>query len=635
MTLGRFRGDRRGNVAILTALIAVVLFGSAGLAIDATRAWMLRSRLATSLDAAALTAARGYSAGMATGPTSDLGKQACAVFWANFGVSSTTNPCGTTNEGRGFLRAMSTNPAISVGAENVLTVTATARLDTTFMRLLGIDRVVTTTASAAIRTVTSLEIALALDVTASMYPVGNNDKIGALRTAATNFVTAIYGSQETRENTWVSITPYTTHVNIGTASYAQAMVTAASRAQFDGLYDSRGTAVSWLGCIEARWRQIGGSTYGDLTDVPPNSTDPNTMFRAWFYPTTLNNASTPESLYSRTVNGTTYYYPGDNDWRSYIPGNSAVNGRAINEWALNQNTTRPGAPQGGATQNPLDITGPHLGCLLEPRYVVLPLTAGRTTLINRINGLEAEPWQWHRYRTGTQSITHGGTVIHLGLQMAWLTISPRWTDLWGLPRTPNNRTLPLTADVAGQKVIVLMTDGNNEFYPNVRTWYSDSDRPDRGAPAGCEDNTTARTPRHPLVCNPFYRDSRDQKVFVYRTANDTGYGPYGRLSTGGLVNIGTGQTVNVLNFGTDGDNIQDDAVLALNDRLRRLCTNIKNGGVRIYTVGFAIGSNSTANDLLRDCANTPQDYFLASDAATLNAAFVEIANRVGRVRLVR
>lgn len=633
--MSRLLRDRRGNIAIIIGVGATALFGAAGVTIDATRMWMMRSRLVAALDAAAITTARAYTTGADTSWNSTLGRQACAVFWANFGAAgSTTNPCAAQNgTALGFLGARSGNPAIQVGANSTLTLTVDAHLNSTLSRILGASaQVDTIAAAAAIRTVSSLEIALALDVTASMYPDG---KIQGLRTAATNFINAIYGNQETREATYVSITPYTTHVNIGTAAYATAMVTADSRALYNNLYDSRGTAVNWLGCIEARYRRIGGATgpYGDLTDDPPNPADPSTMFRAWFYPTTLNGASPPQSQYSRTVNGRTYHYPGDNDWRSYIPNNSDVNARAINEWALNQNTSRPGAPQGGTTEVPRDISGPHLGCLYEPRYVVLPLTAGRTTLVNRIAGLEAEPWQWHRYMTGQKSITHGGTVIHSGLQMAWLTISPRWTDLWGLARTPTNRTLPLTADVAGQKVIVLMTDGNNEFYPNARIWNSDSSRPDRGAPAGCTDYPSPPEirPRRPLVCNP--RDLNNNQVL--RTATDTGYGPYGRLSSGGLVNIATGQTVNVANSGASGDAIQDDAVAALNDRLSRLCTAIKNSGVHIYTVGFAISSGSTANTLLRNCATTTQDYFLASNASALNAAFVEIANRVGRVRLVR
>lgn len=627
----RLRRDRRGNVAIVVAVGAVTLFGSAGLAIDAVRTWMVRSRLATSLDAAALTAARGYSPGMATGPTSDLAKQACAVFWANFGVSGTGNPCMAGGEGRGFLHARSDNPTIAVGANNVLTLNVNAFLDTTLSRVFGASNEMrAATASAAIRTVSSLEIALALDVTASMYP---DNKFAGLRTAAQNFITSLYGNQETRENTWVSITPYTTHVNIGTAAYTAAMVTPESRALYNNLYDSRGEPVSWLGCIEARYRRIGGSNgpYGDQTDDPPNASDPNTLFRAWYYPSSLNDSSPPQPRYSMLINGTTTYLPGDNDWRSYIPNNTAVSERAINEWALNQNTTRPGAPQGGTYQNPRDITGPHMGCLFESRYVVLPLTAERSTLLSRITNLEAEPWQWHRYMTRTASFTHGGTVIHLGLHTAWLTISPRWTDLWGLPRTTNNRTLPLIQENAGQKVIVLMTDGNNEFYPYARAWRpsgsSGEIRQGRGAPGSCEDTSSARPPRTPLACplnngNPRY------------PGTDTGYGPYGRLSSGGLVNA-SGQAVNVANFGSDGDNLQDAAVAALNTRLAALCTTIKNSGVHIYTVGFAISSGSTANTLLRNCATTTQDYFLASNAAALNAAFVEIANRVGRVRLVR
>ena len=307
--ISRLRRDRRGNVALMVGFGAMALFGVAGLTIDATRTWMMRSRLATALDAAALAAARIYD------PAKGLDEptqHACLVFWANFGARGTASPCATSgSEAQGFLGAIAGKPSITVGANNTLSLSVDARLGTTFSRIFRPDAEISTSApAAAIRTVSSLEIALALDVTASMYP---DNKMSSLRTAAQNFITSIYGSQETRENTWVSITPYTTHVNIGTASYATAMVT-------------------------------------------PNASNPNTLFRAWFYPTTLSNASPPQSLYSRTVGGTIYYYPGDNDWRSYVPNNSAVNERAINEWALNQNTSRPGAPQGGTTQAPPDIT---------------------------------------------------------------------------------------------------------------------------------------------------------------------------------------------------------------------------------------------------------------------------------------
>ncbi|MBR0642118.1 TadE/TadG family type IV pilus assembly protein [Plastoroseomonas hellenica] len=607
MTLGRFRGDRRGNVAILTALIAVALFGSAGLAIDATRAWMLRSRLATSLDAAAITAARGYSP---TANMTTLTSQACAVFWANFGVSSTTNPCGTTNEGRGFLRAMSTNPTISVGSDSVLTVTATARLDTTFMRLLGINQVGATAASAAIRTITSLEIALALDVTGSMY---ENDKIGALRTAAANFITTIYGSSEIRENTWVSVVPYTTHVNIGPMN--SAMVTSASLQQFTPngltLLDTRQQPVGWAGCVEARYQSTtnpvtGAATSGDLVDRPPTELP----YQAYFNPSTLNTPTTPGSnpisLYYRTLsNGSRVRQPGDNEWTTY----QVDPNRAINEWALNQGTPRVDAPPASPAEDARYLAGPNLGCLYESRYRILPLTAARSTILAKINGLLADPWYYQGYVLGNGSaVSYYGTIVHVGLHAAWTTISPRWSGFWGLPPTPNSRTLPLQADAAGQKVIVLMTDGENVMMGDLS----------RGAPGNCSD-TSAVSPRRPYGCSSSGTPS-------YPTTN-TAYSSYRRLTdwTTTMSPAVTGRTINSTSRAVD----------ELNDRLEALCANIKASGVRLYTVGFDLPEGSSNHTRLSTCANSAADYFAASSAAQLNAAFLEIANRVGRVRLVR
>ena len=48
------RLGRRGNIAMLVALLAVPLVGMVGIATDGARAWLLRSRMHTALDAAAL-----------------------------------------------------------------------------------------------------------------------------------------------------------------------------------------------------------------------------------------------------------------------------------------------------------------------------------------------------------------------------------------------------------------------------------------------------------------------------------------------------------------------------------------------------------------------------------------------------
>src|ERR1700693_261412 len=51
-------GDRRGVTAVFTAVILASLIAAIGLAVDGTRLVMVQSRLRTSVDAAALIAAR-------------------------------------------------------------------------------------------------------------------------------------------------------------------------------------------------------------------------------------------------------------------------------------------------------------------------------------------------------------------------------------------------------------------------------------------------------------------------------------------------------------------------------------------------------------------------------------------------
>jgi Flp pilus assembly protein TadG len=54
-----FRGDARGNVAVITALCAVPLFAAAGIAVDYSHAVLVRTAMQAEADAAALAAAAG------------------------------------------------------------------------------------------------------------------------------------------------------------------------------------------------------------------------------------------------------------------------------------------------------------------------------------------------------------------------------------------------------------------------------------------------------------------------------------------------------------------------------------------------------------------------------------------------
>src|SRR5699024_3648019 len=93
--------------------------------------------------------------------------------------------------------------------------------------------------------------------------------------------------------------------------------------------------------------------------------------------------------------------------------------------------------------------GPNLGCGTP----ITPLTASKATVKAGINAMR--PWR------------RGGTTGNLGLAWGWRTLSPSWRGLWGNPDLP----LDYHTDFM-EKVVVLLTDGNNEFYD-----LTDSDDP--------------------------------------------------------------------------------------------------------------------------------------------------------------
>ena len=87
-------------------------------------------------------------------------------------------------------------------------------------------------------------------------------------------------------------------------------------------------------------------------------------------------------------------------------------------------------------------------------------------------------------------VYRGGTIINLGLQAGWWTLSPNWQGLWGDPNMPLAYNTPYM-----KKVIVLMTDGNNEWYD----WTGRRARqtPPTAPPTGVPAWTATATPTSP------------------------------------------------------------------------------------------------------------------------------------------
>lgn len=182
--------DTRGAIAILFALMAPVMIGSAGMALDYAQAYLVQQRLAQAIDAAALAASASSS-----DPTEI--EQRVKDF---FDVNYPPEKLGATFE-----------PVVLVKGDEVI-VTGEAYYHTTFLRLLGIEELDVDAETVVQRQVQGIEVVLVMDNTGSM---ATRDRIGTLRTAATNFVNILFDRTSNPNYIRIGLVPYSTSVNVG------------------------------------------------------------------------------------------------------------------------------------------------------------------------------------------------------------------------------------------------------------------------------------------------------------------------------------------------------------------------------------------------------------------------------------
>lgn len=602
--------DRRGGIALLAALTLVPLIGFTGLAIDGARAWLVSSRLHTALDAAALAGARNINLTPAQRDAEIAG-----MFWANFSTGSTIRPDPQAPGHRlGLLGASAPTTLTTIERldANTLRIATRAELPTTFMRLFGFTSLTVGAEARARRADLGMEVAMVLDVTGSMgrnyapgarhdldFDTGQN--IHALRLAARDLVDSLYGAdangvpRETVPNLWVSVVPYTTAVNIGPQRAPWVDFAAIAPSTTDGrtTFGAAGLAAygpahptlrpdPWAGCVEARPRDRTAVEY----ERPVTATD---RFRPFFWPSTLRNDGTPrQDAQGRPV-------PGDNDWVPVVATLAARPAPLPADYEFRITEQWRAARENFAV-------GPNLGC---PPDEVLPLTAARSEVIARVGGL--------------RSANRGGTMANIGLQFGWFTLSPRWRTAWNL----NGGAIPPGQDTAlplnygapfMRKVLVLMTDGVNQWF----------DFP-QGAPGLCNDTSLGDAPASNLRTLPSVPAANRNNAPVFRlhpcppdfaSDGNADYTGYGRLSDGRLGTTSNGA-----------------ANTELNNRMLELCTFIKDSGVTIYTVTFAL-TNTATQDLFRSCASAPENYFNSPTRDDLRAAFQTIGSQLANLRLM-
>lgn len=530
--------SRRGSVAIMAALLAIPLIAMVGASTDLARVWLVRSRLQMSVDAGVLVAAKILTTQGQTAPTTD----ATNLFWANWGAPNATTA--------GYMSTLATIPQITNNAGGVagaVQMTSTATVQPTLLNVIGLGPITVNASSTAQAAAYGMELSLVLDNTGSMagWP------IQSVISSANQLLSIVYGGSDTQPHLWVSVVPFAAAVNIGNTHTGWLVAGSLNQAAFS---PSR-----WMGCTMARTVVTGATSGDDFNDTPPGA---GHYLWPFLYASTYHMYPTPAGIQYTTGSGKnkqtlTYWYPGDNDWQTST-------WRATNNEPDSDNTS----------------VGPNLDC---PSLPILRETASNATVTAVINQMVP--------------VYRGGTFINLGLQAGWWTLSPNWQGLWGTPPDPELGAMPLAYNTPYvRKVIVLMTDGNNEWYD----W--NCGVPGQTPPtSGCPWSTTPPT-----------------GVPAWTADGNADFTAYGRLLT-------NTRGVTPANITT-----------TLNTWMSQMCTNIKQNGIIIYTILFNHDTVSSATQtLFQNCASSPSDYFLTPTAADLQAAFTQIGNNLSSLRLTQ
>lgn len=168
-----------------------------------------------------------------------------------------------------------------------------------------------------------------------------------------------------------------------------------------------------------------------------------------------------------------------------------------------------------------------------------------------------------------QMVAVGDTNIPMGLVWGWHTLSPNAPFADGAPY--------LTAK--HKKIVVLMTDGQNTM-------------------------------------------SNNSYIFDKSYYSGNGYIWQGRVL----------QSDNKTPL-NDINSSDDDRTAAMDDRLKRLCNNMKATSVDIEIYAIGVGVTTDSRALLKSCATDANHYFDVTKGTALNPTFQSIANQIAQLHL--
>ena len=431
----------------------------------------------------------------------------------------------------------------------------------------------------------TFEIALVLDNTGSMSASsGSQSKLQAAQTAASNFVDYVKGNSAFASNSRISVVPFAAAVAVDPTASAKA-----SWVDSDGL-----SAYHWSNIDKV---SASGASFKSRLDIFASL---QKVYSGWGWAGCFEAPPYPQNVRdgAPSSGGT------QSDWNSlYVPlfapdepgpgstgavcWNASGGTNCYNSSNISFNSYINDGDSSGSCSTSGSVTAVESqACKYKHPQGAQPTSSGGVGLPNGPNfQCVSKPLQ--RLTTDANALkllissmtAAGSTNIHEGLMWGWRTLSPISVFADGAAYSAT----------ATNKVIVLMTDGANSWADNPYNNYNQT----LYFSLGFLQNTSAAdpdpTPRLPA-----------------------GYQSPQAIAT-------SAQQRNAL------DQLTSEA-----------CTNAKAAGISIYTVGFSVASDPIDNQgiqLLKNCASSARQAFIANDSSGLITAFNQIAASIGSLRI--
>lgn len=411
-----------GAIIVVFALMAPVVVGAAGMALDFAQAYLVQQRLAQAIDAAALAAAA----------SSTDQAEAQAKVDDFFDANYPPEKLGVTFE-----------PVVIVNGDEV-TVTGRAYYNTSFLSLIGIDEINVEALTTVQREVQGLEVALVLDNTGSM---ASNNNIGALKEATEAFINILFDRTSNDEHIKIAMVPYSNSVRVG--RYGLGLEPDGSAYDGDPFvtlpsgmsYTTDWTSSNWYGCVMEH-KETG---YESGATHVSNSRGQLWKGGAAWDGHGWNPGSGSNDPYDYDVLDE---YEGP--WDVYAYGRLISNNQKCSDYNGFSNSRCTDCTGGSGRCNSSycycwqsDASGgTNSGC---PRAGIIPLSSDRDRLVEHIADMYPE----------------GNTLGNIGMAWAYRVLSPEPPfeegSEWG--------------NEFWRKAVVMMTDGDNTLHPTYSSYW--------------------------------------------------------------------------------------------------------------------------------------------------------------------